>query len=391
MAGRGSVIKKQWKDGKRVTYYVKYQLPGQRQKMEKVGPSKKAAERVLAERLAALNAGTYRELREATFEEFSLKWLAYMEPQVKPSTFDSYARYFANHHVPAFGRYPLQALTPGLIQEFVAGLQAKELSGKSINNFLVPLKKMLADAVRWGYLAVSPAADIERAKVHQQEMRALSPEEVRRFLAAAEPDYWLLFATAVFTGLRRGEVLALQWGDIDWQRHQINVRRSLWRGQFIGPKTKRAYRSVDLAPQLEAALLEARPNLRTGELATTLIFSNRNGRPLEPDNLVKRHFLPTLARAELPRIRYHDLRHTTASLLIAAGEHPKAIQAMLGHASIQTTLDRYGHLLPGAYAHVGQRLEKTVLGDEPLPRPSVRLSEKPEHLHNQNHNNQVPD
>jgi integrase len=147
------------------------------------------------------------------------------------------------------------------------------------------------------------------------------------------------------------------------------VRRSLWKGRFIGPKTRNAIRAVDLAPKVLAALREAKPVRPPEEIATQLIFSRPNGLPLEPDNFVKRRFLPALRRAELPRIRFHDLRHTYASLLILDGQDPKYVQMSLGHASIQTTLDRYGHLIPGAYAHGGERLERTVLGDEPLPRP----------------------
>jgi integrase len=367
---RGSIVNRPSRvTGERV-YYVKYQLPDGRQKWERVGRNKKEAERVLADRLNAIGKGTYQELREATFAEFAAKWLAeYAEPRLKPSTLDGYRRYLDGHLIPAFGGFPLRALTTGLIQDFVSGLHARGLSGKSVNNIAVPLKLMLRHAVSWGYLASNPAAAVERARVETKEMQALSPEQVRRFLAATEPEYWLLFTVAVFTGVRRGELLALQWGDVDWQTARLNIRRSLWRGQFIGPKTVRSVRSIDLAPQVLGALDEARPARPPEELKSQLIFSGPHGKPLDPDNLVKRRFLPTLERAELPRIRFHDLRHTHASLLIAAGEHPKYVQHQLGHASITTTLDRYGHLLPGAYQHAGERLERTVLGDGQLPRP----------------------
>ena len=366
---RGSVIRRVSTDGKRVSYSIKYRAPDGRQRWETIGSSKKEAERALADRLNAIGTGTYAELKEATFDEFATKWLDYMEPRLKPSTFDGYARYFANHWVPKLGRYPLRAVTPGRLQELVADLQADGLSGKSINNFLVPVRKMFSDAVKWGYLAVNPALGVERAKVSHQEMAALSPEQLRRLLAAVEPDHWLFFSTAVFTGLRRGELLALRWGDVDLEAAQLHVRRSVWRGKFQGPKTRRAVRTVDLAPALVEALREAKPLGPAHEVGQRLMFSGPNGKPLDPDNLVKRQFLPALERAELPRVRFHDLRHSYASLLIAAGAHPKYIQHQLGHASITTTLDRYGHLLPTAYSHGGQRLEETVLEGGELPRP----------------------
>ncbi len=366
---RGTVIKRTWKDGKRVTYAIKYVLPDGRQKLEKVGPNKKEAERVLAERINAIQGGTYKELRQTTGSEFSEKWLAHVKPRLKPSTFGGYRDCIRVYFVPAFGKLRLQALSAGLIQAWVDELLAGGLAAKTANNHLVVVKKMLKDAVTWGYLTTNPAAEVRRVPVPHQEMQALTPEQVKRFLAAAEPEYWLLFAVAIFTGLRRGELIALKWGDVDWQAGRLHVRRSLWRGQYMAPKTRRAIRSVDLAPQVLAALREARPLGSAESINEQLIFSGSNGQPLQPDNLVKRHFIPTLVRARLPRVRFHDLRHTYASLLIQAGEHPKAIQQALGHASIQTTLDRYGHLLPGAFEHSGRRIERTVLGEDRLPRP----------------------
>jgi integrase len=365
---RGSVVKRVSKDGKRASYSIKYRAPDGRQRWETIGPNKKEAERALTERLNAIRTGTFADLKESSFEAFSIRWLAFKEPNLKASTFDGYARYFANHWVPKLGRYPLRAITAGQLQEIVAELQAQGLSGKSVNNFLVPLRKLFSDAVKWGYLAVNPAIGVERAKVSHQEMQALAPAQLRRLLAAVDPDYWLLFSVAVFTGLRRGELLALRWGDVDLDQAQLHVRRSVWRGAFQGPKTRRAIRTVDLAPSLVAALRAAKPLGPADEVRERLLFSGPNGRPLDPDNLVKRQFLPALERAELPRVRFHDLRHSYASLLIAAGQHPKYIQHQLGHASITTTLDRYGHLLPTAYSHGGQRLEETVLEGHVLPR-----------------------
>lgn len=367
---RGSIVRRVSKDGKRTTYSVVYLLPDGRQKWEKAGSSKKAAERLLAERVAAINGGTYADLTPATFEEFSILWLEkYAEPRLKDSTIESYARHLRLHWIPAFGTTPLNRITTSRVEEVVNDLLAGGLSGRSVNNALVVLKLELKHAVRWGYLAISPAEQVQRVRVEREEMRAMTPDQVKRLLAAADPEGWLLLTLAVFTGLRRGELLALQWGDVNWKAAQVSVQRSLWKGKFIGPKTKNAIRRVDLAPQVLAALRDARPPGSLEATRAQLVFSSANGTPLSPDNMVKRRYLPALERAELPHFRFHDLRHTYASLLIAAGEHPKYVQSQLGHASITTTLDRYGHLLPGAYAHGGERLERAVLGEGSLPRP----------------------
>lgn len=367
---RGAIVKRTSKDGKRTSYVIVYRRPDGRQKWETVGPNKKAAERALAERLAAVNGGRYTELKHATFAQFSKKWLAeYAEPRLKESTLESYRRHLRLDLAPALGRYPLTRITTGRIEELVNELLARGLAPKSVNNALVPLKLMLKHAVRWGYLSVNPAEPVQRVPVPHREMRALSADEVKHLLDAADEKSWLLLTVAVFTGLRRGELLAIQWGDIDWARAQIRVRRSLGKSGFMGPKTRNAIRTVDLAPQVLEALRGAKPVRSPQELEKQLVFSARNGQPLDADTMVRRRLHPAIRRAELGHIRFHDLRHTYASLLIQAGEHPKYVQSQLGHASITTTLDRYGHLLPSAYAHGGERLERTVLGDEPLPRP----------------------
>lgn len=366
---RGAVITRVWKDGKTRSYAIKFRDASGRQVLETIGPSKKEAERVLAERMQAVNRGTYKQLQEASFAEFAARWLIdYASPRVKPSTYESYERAVRCHLAPAFETYPLRAITSGAIEDWIGKELAAGQSPKSVNNYIVVLKLMLRHAVAWGYLATNPATDVKRVRVPEREMRALSPEEVRRFLAAVSPDYWLFFATAVFTGLRRGELIAVQWQDVDLDAGQLHVRRSLWRGQYLGPKTKRSVRTVDLAPQLVSAFREARPLVGADTLRSQLVFSNRDGQPLDPDNVMKREFKPALRRAELPDIPFHNLRHTFASLLIASGEHPKAVQSQLGHTSIQTTLDRYGHLLPGAFGHAGARLEETVLEGKALPR-----------------------
>jgi integrase len=359
---RGSVVKRTWKDGKRLSYAIKFRLPDGRQKLETIGPNKKQAERVLAGRLEELYGGQYRELKQGTFENFAAKWLAeYVEPRLKASTADGYRRYVENHLNPAFGSYPLAAITTGQIQEFMAKVLASGRSGKTANNLLVPLRKMLSDAVRWGYLATNPASDVQQARVVRKEMAALTPEQVRRLLAAAEPEYELLFRVAIFTGVRSGELLALQWRDVDWKRAQLCVRRSVWKGYVSEPKSVRGIRRIDLGPELLAALHSVQPSSGRPD---DLIFTNRRGTFVDPRNLVQRHFEPTLKRAGIPHIRFHDLRHTFASLLIAKGAHPKVIQDQLGHASIQTTLDRYGHLLPGVHEHGGAGLEALVAGNE---------------------------
>ena len=167
-----------------------------------------------------------------------------------------------------------------------------------------------------------------------------------------------LLLCAVLTGMRRGELLGLRWEDIDLEGHRIFVRRALWRGKFVTPKSRRSRRTIDLAPTLRAALAKLPSRFQGG-----LVFCSSDGEPINPDTFAQRDWPRVLRRAELRRIRFHDLRHTYASLLIAQGAHPKYIQTQLGHASIQTTLDRYGHLMPDAHAAEARKLDRLVFGE----------------------------
>jgi integrase len=178
-------------------------------------------------------------------------------------------------------------------------------------------------------------------------------------------------------------LLALRWGDVDWNSHRIWVRRNINRhGQFQEPKTHGSVRAIAMPDTLAATLREHRMASRRKE-ADDLIFATEKGTPLDGQNFVRRIFDPALRRAGLPKIRFHDLRHSFASLLIAQGEHPKLISEQLGHASVQITLDRYGHLLPASYDSAGERLELALFGTglqaSASSRPSAGVPVVPQH------------
>jgi integrase len=191
-----------------------------------------------------------------------------------------------------------------------------------------------------------------------KEMRPLSAEEARRLLRTARGERLeALYVLAVTTGMRQGELLALRWQDVDLENATINVRRTLTRngGRIaIGePKTKKSRRSIRLAPQAAEALGgHLKRQLWDIEVLGDryedqgLVFATDTGAPINPSNLRQRSFAPLLTRAKLPQVRFHDLRHTCATLLFAKGTHPKYVQELLGHSSIAITLDTYSHVLP---------------------------------------------
>ncbi len=196
-------------------------------------------------------------------------------------------------------------------------------------------------------------------------LNILQPAEIERLLQVAEEPYHSLYVLAVHSGMRRGELLGLRWRDMDLDGRRIQVRRSLARFRsgdryVVGEtplKTRHSRRVID---DLSTEAIRVLRELSRGDdPERDYVFLSRTGGPIGPDNL-DRAFKRHLDIAGLPEIRFHDLRHTHASPLIAAGVHPKAIQARLGHASITTTLNVYGHLMPSAYEGVGRKLDQIL-------------------------------
>jgi len=365
----GSIQKK----GK--SYYIVFRFKDPQTKKTKqkwiiAGKKKKDAEEKLVELTGDVNSGTYRDTKKATFAEFSERWLnIYAEMKTKPSTFKSYKDIISNHLIPFMGDYLLGDIDTALLQEYVAS-RLKKVKPKTVINELVPVKEMFKHAVKWGYLKFNPAEGVERPRVEKEEMEILAPKEIKLFFEHVTLKYRTFFLTAILTGLRRGELLGLHGEDIDWNHNQIHVRRSLWEGQLVSPKTKASARRVDMTPTLSQELRQHKFSCSLKD--SDFLFCNADGKSLSPDSLVRRQFLPALERAGVKRVRFHDLRHTNVALRIEQGQNIKYIQNQLGHASIQTTIDRYGHLLKDVNTEQAMKLENALdftehLGDSSEP------------------------
>src|SRR5437773_2281105 len=352
-------------------YAIQYYDAAGRRRWETIGPNLHEARQVLAERMWERRNGKFRLNRQPiTMKEFAAKWDEdYVTVQIrlgrmKESSAESCRSRSRLHIVPFFGQMRLDEITLPHVREFMKALLAKELSPKTVLNAMVVLKEMFKHAVQWGYLDANPAQYAERPRAEDQEMQILTPPEIRRLLDAASEPVRTLLLCAVLTGMRRGELFGLRWEDVDPERHRLFIRRALWRGRFVTPKSRRSRRTIDLAPTLRAALTKL-----SSRFQGDLVFCSADGKAVDPDNFIHRDWVRVLRRAGLRRIRFHDLRHTYASLLIAQGAHPKYIQAQLGHASIQTTLDRYGHLMPEIHQAEARKLDRLVFGDASVPQP----------------------
>jgi integrase len=351
-------------------WYVFVNYHGRR-KAKCVGTSRQLAEQVKRQLEAKLALGDMGFLAEAsglTFEQYSQRWLKqHAEVELKPSTVASYAQLLRLYVLPRFGQLQVTAIERGQVKDFLGDWSAKgELSRNTLRLMLCTLRVILNHAIEDGIIDHNPAEKLgkftktEKPK-HQAE--AMTREETQAFLASAMefcPDFYPLFLMALRAGLRKGELIAVRWGDIqfgtseDDPNRYILVQRNYVQGKFTTPKSKKS-RRVDVSRELRRVLLELRDKrmleaFMNGKvsIADDLVFRSKVGTVLDPDNLIHYQFLPCVERAGLRRFRFHDLRHTFGSLLIQDGASLAYVKEQMGHSSIQVTVDTYGHLIPGA-------------------------------------------
>jgi integrase len=348
---------------------------------------RKAAERFLTTTVKKIQDGDYVEIKPTTFKAFAERWLEGLS-DLKPSTRRAYESMVRYQLIPAFGELALTALGVESVNGWLRSQEGR-LRTKTLQNNLGLLHKLFEDAREGGYLntnRLSRSRALRRPRALREgdetEIEVLTPVEINKLLDALEPAHYPLFFTAVCTGVRLGELLALQWGDIDEAGHRLHVRRTAYRGSFYLPKTKRSKRAIDVGDQLLGVLSRWRREQHgeTTPAPDALLFPAPTGAVQDPDALRKRVWGPALAKAGLRHVRIHSLRHTFASMLIAQGENVKYISTQLGHASIQITLDRYGHLFPDEKRSAATRLEAQLSAAVPSsshpaePAEAARIS-----------------
>lgn len=359
------ISKRKWttKDGKvseawRYSFYDKLG----RQHKKSGFKTKVACELALDEAKALQSSKSEKEIIKVYFSDLVKKFidehcLLHCKDSTK-RTYESCRDKFIN---PFFGNILIENIKPPLITEFVLKLKKEKLSEKTINNYLTLVKSILNYGITVGWLHENPALQVKKLKVKHKEMQFLNSDEVVSILNATKehyPDFYASIFTAIFTGIRKGEFLALTWDCVDFKEKTIYINKSLFGGKLQDPKTKTSIRKIDLIDELVDALKEHKKEQQK-ILAEAkkrnmgkIVFCNKNGKHLDPDNFIERRFEPILAKTKLTpkrHIRWHDLRHTYASLLISKNLSPKYIQHQMGHSSIQITMDRYGHLMPDVH------------------------------------------
>ncbi|MHB8376677.1 MAG: tyrosine-type recombinase/integrase [Dehalococcoidia bacterium] len=290
--------------------------------------------------------------------QFFTSWLDATKPTVRPRTFVRYEELVRLHVLPATGSMPLTRLTPQHLHRLYQEKLESGLSPTTVNHIHAVVHKALSLAVRWSLTTRNVADFVDPPRTRHFEINTLSPDQAQTFLAAiAGTRLEALYVLALTTGMRQGELLGLRWRDVDLEHATVQVRGTMQPTpaglRIAEPKTHGSRRHVLLAARAVDALrrhrvAQAEERLRLGAAweDNELVFANQVGRPIAAQNLLRRSFEPLLKRAGLPRMRFHDLRHSAATLLLGEGIHPKIVSEMLGHTRISTTLDLYSHVTP---------------------------------------------
>jgi integrase len=346
---------------------------GKRKRKVYFGRTRREAQQKLVAAQRDLQTGILPSNEKLTLASFLDQWIQDVAPTLRPRTHERYRQILTLHVIPTLGRTPVARLTPQQVQALVNAKIETGLAPATVVYVRAVLRRALTYAVRWGLAPRNVAALVDPPRVTRREVRPLSPDEARALLDAVRGDRLeALYAVALALGLREGEAFGLQWDDIDFENATLTVRHALLRMtgrlELVEPKTARSRRTIALPSRIVAALrahrarqLEERLIAGAGWQDWGLVFATEIGSPLHRADVLRalhRH----LAAAGLPPMRFHDLRHACASLLLAQGVHPRVVMETLGHSNIGQTMDTYTHVLPTLQRDAASRMDDVLGG-----------------------------
>lgn len=357
------------KDGRWVAVVHLGYEQGRRRRKSLYGQTRQEVAEKLTAALKTKQDGLPQTAERQTVQRFLANWLETVRPSLRPKTYIGYEAVIRLHILPSLQRVPLSRLQPYHLQRLYQERLTAGLAPMTVRHIHALLHRSLRDAHRWGLVARNVADLVDAPRAPRNELRTLNRQEASRLLAAARADRLdALYVLALTTGMRQGELLALRWRDLDLNAATAKVGGSLQRidGKLsiVEPKTSSSWRQVALTTAAVEALrrhravqAEERLGLGAAWEDRDLVFANEAGRPIDVRNLMRRSFLPLLERASLPRIRFHDLRHTAATLLLEQGTHPKLVAELLGHSRIATTIDLYSHVTPAMHRQAAATMD----------------------------------
>lgn len=352
--------------------------------------TKREAQKECARLIAEMSSGTYVEPTKQTVEQFFDEWLAFVKPSVSPKTHERYAEILRKGMAPLIGNIILSKLkTAAIDAAFTTALTAQRinprptkdgssraplppLAPRTVHHYRRVLIKALGQAVTWDRLAKNPATATTPPKVERKKMLAYDAEQTAALIEAMKPTRMFIpMLLAVMCGLRRGEILALRWRNVELGDNQrtIAVVQSAEQTKegvrYKEPKSGRtrvvALSSTVLAELKAHRARQAEEQLRLGLRpdADSFVVAQIDGSPIQPRSLTH-EWVRLISKTDLPRIRFHDLRHTHASQMLSAGVHPKVASERLGHSTIGITLDLYSHVMPGMQADAAEQVDAAL-------------------------------
>jgi integrase len=355
-SGEGTYKKRT--DGRWEAQYIVYTPSGAKRKSVYARTKHEVAQK-LRKAIAERDGGLVFDADNLSLAEYLRRWLeGSVRGSVAKSTFERYEQLSRVHIAPAIGRVELKKLTPAHVQGLYRAKLDEGLAERTVEYIHTTLRKALNQAVKWQLVPRNAADATTAPRPRKQEMTALDREQARRLLNTARGDrFEALYVLAVAAGLRQGELLGLKWVDLDLEKGMLSVRRSLRMDKdgahYTEGKRDRSRRRIELGGGTVGALRAHRKRQLEERVRYTglwedhgLVFCQKDGRPVHRRHL-EREFYKLLERAGLPKITFHGLRHTCASLMLLNNTPAKVVSEMLGHADVAFTLKVYSHVLPG--------------------------------------------
>lgn len=352
---------------------------GKRQRKSLYGKTRQEVAAKLAGALRDRDEGVLRAGPDQRLGPFLEWWLESVRSSLAPKTYVAYEMYVRRHIKPELGEVVLRKLAPQQVQALLDRKLAQGLAPQSVQHIRGILRQALGRAVRFGLVSRNVAALTDPPRLVRMEVRAISPEEARTFLTAIRGDRLeALYLMALTTGLRQGELLGLRWWDIDLEAGEARVGQALQRYggklHFVPPKTAKSRRSVTLTLMAIEGLRahkarQAQDRVLAGSRWQEfgLVFPSTVGTPMEPRNAT-RAFKALLRRSKLPEMRFHDLRHGFATLLLVQGASPRVVMEMLGHSQISLTMNTYSHVIPAMQREATSKLESLLRAENGVER-----------------------
>ena len=355
--------------------------PGTGKPMRKsiYGKTQKEVRQKMQKALVEVDEGIYTEQSKITVKQWMETWLAEFTGDVKDSTRTSYRQHMNNHIIPALGAVKLSELTPAACQKFINDLsRVKGLSAKTVKNVHGVLHHALKQAVRLGYMRMNPTEACTLPRIEKAKIEPLDAPEIKRLLDVLGDDvYSDVLRVDIFTGMREGEILGLQWSCVDFDRGTITIEKQLSRPRVKGEEYRFTSlkndkpRTIQPAPFVMQILKRQRRRQAEQRIQAggawddcgfpDLVFTSETGKYLNY-TIVLRHLKKALEVAGLPEKRFHDLRHTYAVSSLQAGDDVKTVQENLGHHTAAFTLDQYGHVTESMRQASAQRMEAFING-----------------------------